>query len=920
MKIFTSFLTLLGLVALAGSTAGATPPETMLPGQVFTSGITGDDTGYVVVEDSTGRFIVGGSMSGSEWALTRFLADGSLDATFGTAGISTTAAITAGTNVIEAMTIDTSDRIIATGRSATGDIVVRRYLPDGTLDTSFGTTGTARTDLGGTETGYAIALDSQGRVVVTGTVAGSFPDHDVFVVRYTSSGVLDTAFNPGGPTVGAVVTDIGLATGGSKTRENALSLAIDGTDRILVGGFVANQWMLLRYTTSGVLDTTFDTNGIVPRNVTNREDFITWVDVDSQGRILVTGYVGSTSGSTSGDEVFAVGRYLDAGTLDTSYGTSGIARLDIGSSVREFPIDAMIAPDDGVVILGSIMSHSVAHDAVLLGFNSSGVLDTSVAPDGLLYVRGAGASFLPGSLINSANGPILGGYTTAATSDMALFMVPSASITPTASATSASLTASDSVTVTSNVTGTAYIVSTDITVTTVVSITSSDTNKWNSVSIPAANTPVALPLAGLTAGTYSIYVADSGATLSAPASAVITITASETSTNPPAPPTPENPPALPTPVDPPTPATPVDPPAPAANPLATEVPARPVAMISGAPVEVQTSTPEPTSLMVSAGSVSASLQIPDAGAVRSQADSLSMQVVRDRSGVISGEGAQPGSVVEVTVHSLAGEARPVASVTVAADGSYSGVMTFDGTLDSRPLPIGTHVLRLTADTTAGEQLAIDVLLEITQPAPSPERIWATGDIPEAALGELFATAAGEPEPVTVQVAPNEGLKVTHSDNWSMALQLEAAAGDIAQSGLSGARIEIIQDTGALVGGEGFMPGTRADVWLFSDPVLLGSAIITADGAFTGFVPVDASTVGIGEHTLQLQAVSTDGYVRSLNVGVIVAGPEMSGTLPVTGSDSTAVTSALFWAILLVVLGGSAVLLSTGRQRRVLKSR
>lgn len=911
MKIFTSFLTLLGLVALAGSTVGATPQETMLPGQVFASGITGDDTGYVVVGDSTGRFIVGGSMSGSEWALTRFLADGSLDATFGTAGMSTTAAITAGTNVIEAMTIDSSDRIIATGRSATGDIVVRRYLPDGTLDTSFGTTGTARTDLGGTETGYAIALDSLGRVVVTGKVDGSFPDHDVFVVRYTNSGVLDTAFNPGGPTGGAVVTDIGLATGTSKTREDALSLAIDGTDRILVGGLHADQWMLLRYTTAGVLDTDFDTNGIVLNDVTIHKDSINWVDVDSQGRILVTGYVGSTSGSTNGAEEFAVGRYLDAGTLDTSYGTSGIARLDIGSSVREFPIDAMIAPDDGVVILGSIMSHSVAHDGVLLGFNSSGVLDTSVAPDGLLYVRGAGASFYPWSLIKGANGPILGGYTSAATSDMALFMVPSASITPTASATSASLTASGSVTVTSNVTGTAYIVSTEIAVATVVSITSAAANKWNSVSIPAANTPVALPLAGLTAGTYSIYVADSGATLSAPASAVITVTASETSTNPPAPATPVNPPA---------PTTPDNPPAPATNPLATEVPARPVAMISGAPVEVQTSTLEPTSLTVSAGPVSVSLQIPDAGAVRSQADSLSMQVVRDRSGVISGEGAQPNSVVEVTVHSLAGEARPVARITVAADGSYSGSMTFDGTLDSRPLPIGTHVLRLTAETTAGEQLAIDLLLEITQPAPTPERIWATGDIPEAAPGELFATAAGGPEPVTVQVAPEEGRKVTNAESWSMALQLEDEAGEISESGASGARIEVIQDTGALVGGEGFMPGTRADVWLFSDPVLLGSVIITADGAFTGFVPVDASTVSIGEHTLQLQAVGTDGYMRSLNVGVFVVGPEMRGTLPVTGSDPTVGTSALFWAIMLVVLGGSAVLLSTGRQRRVLISR
>jgi uncharacterized delta-60 repeat protein len=788
MRLFTSLFTLFGLLALTGSTVGAAPDETLLPGQPFTSGITGNDTGYVVVEDSEGRFIVGGSMRkpspsfDTEWALTRFLADGSLDATFGTAGISTTAAITAGTNVIEAMTIDTSDRIIATGRSATGDIVVRRYLPDGTLDTSFGTTGTARTDLGGTDTGNAIAVDSQGRVVVTGTVAGSWPDHDVFVVRYTTDGALDTTFNTAGSLQGTVVTDIGLATGGSKTHENALSIAIDSADRILVGGLHAGGWMLLRYTTAGALDTTFDTNGIVLNDVTNREDFINWVDVDSQGRILVTGYVDRQSGSTTGGEKFIVGRYLNDGTLDSGYGTSGIASLDIGNGVREIPIDAMIAPDDGVVILGEIMSHSVAHDGVLLGFNSSGALDTSVAPDGLLYVKVAGTTFVPLSLIKGPNGPVLGGYTYDAQyiNDMTLFMVPSASS-----------------------------------------------------AAPPDN---------------------------------------QSSPNPPAPVTPGDSPA---------PAAPIDSPASTTNPLATELPVLPVAMISGSPVEVQTSTPEPTSLVVSAGPVSASIQIPDAGAVRSQADSLSVQVVRDRSGVLSGDGAQPNSVVEVTVHSLAGEARPVARITVAPDGSYSGAMTFDGTLDSRPLPIGTHILRLTADTTAGEKLAIDLLLEITQPAPTPERIWATGEIPAAAPGEIFATAAGEPEPVTVQVAPEEGRKVTHTDSWLMALQLEDEAGEVSESGPSGARVEVIQDTGALVAGEGFMPGTRADVWLFSDPVLLGSAIINTDGTFSGFVPVDASTVGVGAHTLQLQAVSTDGYVRSLNVGIIVASPETSGTLPAT---------------------------------------
>jgi hypothetical protein len=74
-----------------------------------------------------------------------------------------------------------------------------------------------------------------------------------------------------------------------------------------------------------------------------------------------------------------------------------------------------------------------------------------------------------------------------------------------------------------------------------------------------------------------------------------------------------------------------------------------------------------------------------------------------------------------------------------------------------------------------------------------------------------------------------------------------------------------------------MPGTRADVWLFSDPTLLGSVTIDESGEFNGLVNVDGNVVSVGEHTLQLQGIGQDGYVRAANLGVIVGDEQAIAT-------------------------------------------
>jgi hypothetical protein len=101
----------------------------------------------------------------------------------------------------------------------------------------------------------------------------------------------------------------------------------------------------------------------------------------------------------------------------------------------------------------------------------------------------------------------------------------------------------------------------------------------------------------------------------------------------------------------------------------------------------------------------------------------------------------------------------------------------------------------------------------------------------------------------------------------MAVDVPSTDGRVEPAEGGGALIELVEDDVADVSGDGFLPGTRADVWLFSTPTLLGTVTIAPDGSFSGRVPVTG--IATGEHTLQLQGVGRDGYVRAANLGVAV---------------------------------------------------
>ena len=142
---------------------------------------------------SSGKIVLGSEVSGigEHWLITRYGADGSVDAGFGT--------VTVTDHYLNGLLIDSSDRILAVGSSLGHEIVLARYLIDGAPDGSFGSSGYASTSFGEYARGFSAALQSDGKIAVMCAVGEEgATDVEAIPVRFTSAGQLDTGFGLGG--------------------------------------------------------------------------------------------------------------------------------------------------------------------------------------------------------------------------------------------------------------------------------------------------------------------------------------------------------------------------------------------------------------------------------------------------------------------------------------------------------------------------------------------------------------------------------------------------------------------------------------------------------------------------------------------------------------------------------------------------
>ena len=341
------------------------------PGRVTTPIGTSDDEGYGVALQSDGRIVVAGySSNGSDcdFAVLRYNSNGSLDVSFGGAGKVTTP-IGSSDDEGCAVALQSDGKIVVAGDSSNGsdlDFAVVRYNTNGSLDTSFGGTGKVTTSVGFSDDyGLSVAIQTDGKIVVAGS-SDNGSNYDFAVVRYNTNGSLDTTFGA----TGKVTTPVG------SSDDYGMSIAIQSDGKIVVAGSSYNgssyDFAVVRYNTNGSLDTSFGGTGKLTTSVGSFDDEGYGVAIQSNGKIVVVG-ASSPHGS---DADFAVVRYNTNGSLDTSFGGTGKVTTPIGPA-NAYGECIAIQSDGRILAVGE-----TDYDFALVRYNDDGSLDTSFGGTG----------------------------------------------------------------------------------------------------------------------------------------------------------------------------------------------------------------------------------------------------------------------------------------------------------------------------------------------------------------------------------------------------------------------------------------------------------------------------------------------------------------------------------------------------------
>lgn len=348
------------------------------------------DRSDAMVLDGSGRAVVVGTTStpigDAELVIARYLSDGSLDASFGSGGI-----VESDAGFPHAVTIDADGNIVVAGQldgeAFNTDAMVARFLPTGAPDTSFGGgDGVVTTDFTGEfDSAEAVAIDGSGRIVI----AGGAPH--VLVARYLANGDLDTPFGGGDGYFAETMNDptTGFLLPGIE------DMTLDASGRIVGvgGGFAA-----MRFLASGVLDTSFGGgDGIVGHRVAE-DDWAAVVAIDPEGNILVGGRTGAF---LSFD--FAVVRYSEAGVLDSDFGDGESMAVADGG---EFDTATDMAIDEnGRIVLGG-----AADDFAVVRFLPTGRISGSFGGgDGIVTTDLGGEEFGTAIAVDASGRIVLSG-------------------------------------------------------------------------------------------------------------------------------------------------------------------------------------------------------------------------------------------------------------------------------------------------------------------------------------------------------------------------------------------------------------------------------------------------------------------------------------------------------------------------------
>lgn len=329
--------------------------------------------------------------------LVRYTANGDLDNTFFNGSAGFTLAFNSFNDRVGFMSI-TNNKLFISGNAETtvvdNNMAFGRYnLNTFTADTTFGTNGLKQLNVAFPTYEEVIqsVVQSDNKVVVLTKI---YVNNLFFngLQRFNENGSLDTTFGANGK----------LALGFYFTEFNAL--AVDNANNIIIYGYQSlSSGFVLRITPAGAFDTTFGNQGIT--YFENDIDFlprINSIKIAPNNKIILGG------GNVVNNIIdYLLIRINANGTIDTTFGDNGISLVGL-NNVSEIITDLEVLSDGKIVAVGRT-NENFANDfqAVIMKFNSVGLLDPTFNGNGKYLTERPVDFFMNGDIAVQNNGKLL---------------------------------------------------------------------------------------------------------------------------------------------------------------------------------------------------------------------------------------------------------------------------------------------------------------------------------------------------------------------------------------------------------------------------------------------------------------------------------------------------------------------------------
>lgn len=337
----------------------------------------------------------------TKFLVVRYLANGALDASFGEQGMVVTNEGTSSRAM--AVVIQPDGKILVCGNTENpatlyySDMMVVRYLENGSPDPDFGTNGIVTIPRLRSDSATALLLQPDGKILLGGTTSTAVMV-PFSVVRLNTDGAIDTTFG-----------DAGYATNayGNQSVVNEIKFLSDGSI-VGVGGF-ASKFVLFKFTAQGNIDNTFGEAGLViVEPQTGQNEQLMSLTVLPNNEIIV---MGSTINSLANNKMNAVlMKFGTNGQLVGTFGDNGKVVKDFGTGKHAVAREAAVKVN-GDLMVGFGAGLPTDYDFVLASYDTAtGEVNTGFGDNGFFtVVFGDGHDYFESVLIQPDGKILMGG-------------------------------------------------------------------------------------------------------------------------------------------------------------------------------------------------------------------------------------------------------------------------------------------------------------------------------------------------------------------------------------------------------------------------------------------------------------------------------------------------------------------------------